>query len=265
MKQIRDAVRRQLGTDRPQGGDFDPGDLVRFSPDLPEQLSARERSELIAGAEELQPWLQGPFYLGGDVVVGGTWRNDLRWGNLGPEVPVELHGQRVLDVGSNAGYDPFMFNLRRADYVLGCEPYGFIEQARFLESIYRTGVDLQKIGWQQLHPERHGVFELVHCNGVLYHERNPIELLEKLYEMTAPGGTLLLGSMMLPEPEHSEFARFVPNAYYGDESWWWVPGREALRAMTNSVGFTVEGSFGEAGGPLGEFPTVTIYLRAMRS
>ncbi|MGC1852047.1 MAG: DUF1698 domain-containing protein [Solirubrobacterales bacterium] len=263
MKQLRDAVRRQLGTDNPQGGDFDPATLVRFSPELPETLSAEERDRLRAEAEELTPWLQGPFLLGGDLVVGGTWRNDLRWANLEPEIS-DLSGQRVLDVGSNAGYDPFMFSLRNAEYVLACEPYEFIEQAEFLESVYRTGVDFQKIGWQELDPERHGRFELVHCNGVLYHELNPILLLSRLYEMTAPGGTLLLGSMMLAEPELTELARFVPGAYFGDETWWWVPGQAALQAMIESVGFAVQESFGLGAGVPGEFPTANGYFRAVR-
>jgi tRNA (mo5U34)-methyltransferase len=264
MKQLRDAVRRQLGTDRPSSGDFDPAALVRFSPNLAEQLSREEWTRFSSEADELEPWLQGPFLLGGDLVVGGAWRNDLRWANLDSEIPEDLRGTRVLDVGSNAGYDPFMFNLRGADYVLGCEPFEFIQQAHFLESIFQTGVDFQQIGWQDLSPERHGTFELVHCHGVLYHEVNPILLLERLHQMTAPGGTLLLGSMMLAEPEFAEMARFVPGAYYGDETWWWVPGPEALRSMTESVGFDVEKMFGEAPGPPGEFPTINGYFEARR-
>lgn len=264
MRHIRDSVRRQLGTDTPHGGDFDPGTLVRFSPDLPDSFSATKRSLLLAEAEDLQPWLQGPFLLGGDLVIGGTWRNDLRWVALEPEVPTDLSGKRVLDIGSNAGYDPFMFSLRGADFVLGCEPYNFIEQARFLESVYKTGVDLQMIRWQDLNTHEYGTFELVHCNGVLYHEQSPIELLKRLYEMTAPGGTLLLGSMMLPEQEFAEFARFVPGSYYGDETWWWVPGPAALQAMIESVGFTVERRFGEGPGPPGEFLTSNGYFRAAK-
>jgi tRNA (mo5U34)-methyltransferase len=265
MKGIREAVKRQLGTAEPNGGEFDPDTVVRFSPQLPRQLEPAERERLAAAADELSPWLQGPFLLGGDLVVGGLWRNDLRWGSLEPEVAADLSGQRVLDIGSNAGYDPFMFKLRGAEHVLGCEPWEFIEQARFLESIYESGVNLEQIGWQGLDPERHGSFDLVHCNGILYHERSPLELLAKLGKMTAPGGTLLLGSMMLPEPEHTELARFIPGSYYEDPTWWWVPGRQALRAMIEASGFEVVDSFGEAPGPPGEFPVVNGYIRAVRA
>lgn len=265
MAGIGDAVERNVGTAKPKvEGEIDPASLVRFSPNLPERLSEEEKSRLLARADGLDPWLQGPFLLGDDVVVGGFWRNDLRWLNLEAEVAEDLSGIRVLDVGSNAGYDPFMFSLRNPDYVLACEPFQFIEQARFLESIYQTGVDLQKIGWQKLDPGEHGVFELVHCHGVLYHELDPVELLDRLYEMTTPGGTLLFGSIMLADPGLADLVRFVPHAYCGDGTWWWVPGPVAMASMLESTGFEVQGSFGKAGGPPGEFPTINGYFRALR-
>lgn len=265
MATLRGTVERRFGTAKPVvAGEIDPAALVRFSPSLPERLSPEERARLLARADELDPWLQGPFLLGDDLVVGGLWRNDLRWLNLESEVLADLSGIRVLDVGSNAGYDPFMFSLRGAEYILACEPFEFIEQARFLESVYETGIDLQQIGWQQLDPEHHGRFGLVHCHGVLYHELDPVELLDRLYEMTTPGGTLLFGSMMLAEPTLAELVRFVPRAYYGDRTWWWVPGPLAMRSMLESAGFDVAATFGQAGGPPGEFPTINGYFRALR-
>jgi tRNA (mo5U34)-methyltransferase len=263
MASLRAAVEDQLGTERPAAPDVDPATLVRFSADLPEQLADEERERLQGRVDELQPWLQGPFLLGGDLVVGGAWRNDQRWVNLGEVVPEDLSGRRVLDVGSNAGYDPFMFRLRGADHVLACEPFQFIEQARFLESIYDSGADFRQIGWQDLDPAEHGTFDLVHCHGVLYHDRNPLGLVERLRAMTAPGGELLLGSMMLADPALSEYARFVPESYYGDPTWWWVPGRLALRWMVETSGFEVVEEFGRPDGPPGEFATINGYVRAV--
>jgi tRNA (mo5U34)-methyltransferase len=265
MAGIRAAVEGQLGTERPDWADVDPATLTRFSDDLPEDLSQDERERLLARAEELEPWLQGPFLAGGDLVIGGAWRNDHRWVVLGDALPEDLSGKRVLDVGSNAGYDPFMFSRLGADYVLGCEPFEFIEQALFLESIYKTGVDFQRIGWQDLDPAVHGTFDLVHCHGVLYHEPNPMGLLARLSQLTAPGGTLLLGSMMLADPTLSEYARYVPLSYYGDPTWWWVPGRLALRWLIETAGFDVAEAFGESPGPPGEFPTINGYVRGIRA
>lgn len=263
MARVRAEVTHQLGEPDSVDSAFDLSSVVRFSPDLPEQLSPQEREHLIARAKDLEPWLQGPFLLGGDLVVGGVWRIDSRWVTLDQHVP-DLTGKRVLDVGSNAGYDPFMFNLRGAGEVLACEPFEFIEQARFLESLYKTGVDFQPIGWQELSQEAYGSFDLVHCHGVLYHEVDPIALLRRLHEMTAPGGTLLFGSMMLADSSHADLSRFVPRAYFRDDTWWWVPGPVAMREMIGAVGFEVEEEFGFSDGPPGEFPTINGYFRARR-
>jgi SAM-dependent methyltransferase len=264
LEAIRSAVSRQLGTDRPATPEIDPARLVRFSPDLPDQLPPDRRAELAARADELHPWLQGPFLLGGDLVVGGVWRTDLRWAMLGPEVPDDLSASRVLDVGSNAGYDAFMFNLRGAREVMACEPFEFQSQARFLESVYRTGVDFRQIGWESLDPGEHGRFELVHCNGVLYHERDPLLLLRRLRAMLTDDGLLLLGSMVLADLEVADHMRFVPDSYFGDPTWWWVPGRMAIRRLLEEAGLRADKEFGLAPGPLGEFATDTVYLWARR-
>ena len=262
MRGVREAVEKQLGVERPQHLAISPQECERFASDLPDRLSPERREELLARADELQPWLQGPFWLGGDVVVGGAWRNDHRWIAFGEQLPADLSGMRVLDIGSNAGYDPFMFRKRGAAEVLACEPFEFIEQARFLEEIYRTGVDFQPLLWESLDPATHGTFDLVHCHGVLYHDLHPMALLQKLRAMLAPGGVLFFGSMMLGSPELAEYARFVPGAYYGDATWWWVPGRLCMRWMIEAAGLRVVEEFGVHDGPPGEFDVVNGYFKA---
>ena len=91
---------------------------------------------------------------------------------------------------------------------------------------------------------------------------HPIALLQRLRSMLSDDGTLLLGSMMLASAELSEYARFVPGSYYGDPTWWWVPGRLALKWMLESVGLGVEELFGVSDGPPGEFETINGYFRA---
>ena len=42
----------------------------------------------------------------------------------------------------------------------------------------------------------HGRFDFVHCHGVLYHEPDPIGMLQRLRAMLADGGEVLFGSML---------------------------------------------------------------------
>lgn len=261
LAKLRGAVEQQLGTGRLPALDVDPESLARFSPDLPHKLDSESREALSHRANELAPWLQGPFLLGGDLIVGGAWRNDLRWIGLAEQVPDNLSGKRVLDVGSNAGYDPFMFHLRAADYVLACEPFVFHEQALFLESIYKTGVDFQQIGWQDLSPLVHGTFDVIHCHGVFYHEPQMMTMLTRLRQMLKSDGEMFFGTMMLADADLSEYVRFVPGAFYNDPTWWWVPGRLATRWMLESVGFQLGYEFGTHDGPPGEFRVVNGYFK----
>jgi SAM-dependent methyltransferase/predicted O-methyltransferase YrrM len=257
---IRGDVARQLAQIGKATEAKDLWRLPRFSPELPDELPPQRVTELAEQIAALEPWLQGPFLLAGNLVIPGVWRNDQRWESIGDHVP-DLSGKRVLDVGSNAGYDPFMFKLRGAREVLACEPYEFVHQARFLESIYRTGVDFREIGWQQLDPGEHGLFDFIHCHGVLYHEPNPMGMLLRLRSMLAPDGEMLFGSMLHASAEQSEYIRFVPDAYAGDKTWWFVPGRLAMRWMLEVSGFEVQ-ELTLSEGPRGEFRTLNGYFLA---
>lgn len=235
-------------------------DLQRFSPDLPAELPPERAEELRAQAAALEPWLQGPFALGGDVVIEGRWRNDYRWDAIREHVG-DVRGKRVVDIGSNAGYDPFTFHALGAAEVLACEPFEFVEQLRFLETVYRTGIRIEAIGWQELDPAVHGTFDLVHCNGVLYHEPNPLGMVARLAEMVAPGGRLLLGTMVLDRPDLAEYARFIRDEYAADPTWWWVPGRVAMRQMLEAAGLDARplaDTFFP--GPAGSFPVLNGYF-----
>jgi tRNA (mo5U34)-methyltransferase len=264
LAEIGEVTERQLGTTAPQPEHFEEGALIRFSPNLREKFTDEERQGLRDHAASLAPWLQGPFLLGDDLVVGGAWRTDTRWVTLAGEVP-DLRGKRVLDVGSNAGYDPFRFSLLGPEEVVACEPFAFISQMRFLEEIYQAGIQIREIGWQGLDPGTMGRFDLVHCHGVLYHEPNPIGMLEALYEMTADGGTFIFGSMMHADPTKADLSRLVPLAYFGDDTWWWTPGPLAMERMLERVGFRVEKTFGFSDGPPGEFATINGYFRCIRN
>ena len=92
IERVRQAARDQLGTDAPDLRVANVGEVTRFSAQLPQQYTDQERSALAAQVHELRPWFQGPFYLGGDVVIGGAWRNDLRWKLLAAELPPSLSG-----------------------------------------------------------------------------------------------------------------------------------------------------------------------------
>ena len=234
-------------------------------PTLSEELcDADALAELAARAAELGPWHQGPFQLGETLVLGGAARDGERWSALTEQIGPAIEGTRALVVGCGAGFDAFALAAGGAEYVLAGEPSETMRQAELLESVYRSGAAFRRTGWEDLDGEQDGRFDLVLCVGLIHRVLDPIALLRKLHEMTGPGGLLVLGAMMLSEPERSEFLRFVPGRHDGDPDTWFVPGRLALRWMLQAVGFGVEAELVVREGPRDGFPVVDVQLLARK-
>lgn len=128
-------------------------------------------------------------------MIPGAWDLQGKWIQLRRCLPESLEGKRVLDIGCNAGLDTLLYSTMGPEYVLGIEPLAFYYQALFLKQIFKNDiVEFEKIDWQQISPEVHGQFDLVNCLGIIYHEKSPMLLLEKLATMLRPGGELILNS-----------------------------------------------------------------------
>lgn len=191
---------------------------------------------------------------------GGS--DEARWVQLQRFVDASLAGQRVLVVGGGSGYDATRFAALGAEHVLACECSSLAPEAGLTDPVQRSGVELQALAWQSLDPAQHGTFEIVHCRGLVHRVPDPVTLLGTLRRMTSDGGTLLIGSMMLADPERSEYLRFVPDSHAGDPDCWFIPGRLALRWLIEATGFEVQDEFGEHEGPRDRFAVISGYLRA---
>jgi tRNA (mo5U34)-methyltransferase len=185
-----------------------------------------------------------------------------RWAALGPHVAAQLAGLRVLDVGRGDGHDAFQFAARGAEHVLACTAADVEQGAGLADSADKSRIEFRRSGWEGLDPVHDGKFDLVHCHGLLHRVLEPIALLRTLRRMTAPNGELLISSMVLADPERSEFLRFVPDRHVGGGPFGFVPGRLAFRWLVEAAGFDVEAEFGETEGPRERFPVLTEYLRA---
>lgn len=186
---------------------------------------------------------------------------DVRWLELDRQTDGQISGRRILVVGTGIREDASGFAARGAAYVLGCESPPAPERSR--RSSDGSGVALLQLSWQELDPVEHGTFDVVHCDGLLHRVTDPLLLLRTLRSMMVPEGTLLLRSMVLTDPERSEYLRFVPDRFAGDPSWQFVPGRLAFRWLVQTAGFDVLAEFGEWEGPRDLVPVAAVYLKAI--
>lgn len=207
------------------------------------QSFLKDSPELGAFVDEFLPqlgiFLQGPFPLPGQRVSRSAWdcRSKAKtYRTFGLDAD-RIHGKRTLDIGCNAGYDPFYMNALGAAESVGLEPHLFFLHAMFLNAVYqRPGVSFHNLGWEDLGRVDFGDFDLVSCLGLIYHIREPIHLLEKIATVMRPGAELLLETHVLSESSRQTY--FVEHAFWGDDTYWWIFGDECMMGMLRSSGFT---------------------------
>jgi tRNA (mo5U34)-methyltransferase len=172
-------------------------------------------------------------------------------------LPEDLAGQRVLDIGTRDGFFAFECEARGADVTaidyLHAEATGFLVARELLGS----GVAFEQDNVYNLSTEKYGRFDLVLCLGLLYHLRDPMLALDKLWDVSR--GQLILETQLLDDAlltEHGQFRslrdlspalesaclmQFYPGASLNDDpTCVWAPNEACLRAMLEETGFKVE-------------------------
>ncbi len=189
--------------------------------------------------QALIPWRKGPLRLGG-IDIDTEWRSDWKWNRI--QAHLSLAGARVLDVGSGNGYFGWQMLASAADLVIGCDPAPLFVLQHELISKCAGEADnyLLALRFEDLPLELTG-FDVVSSMGVLYHRREPVDHLKRLYERTRPSGMLVLETLIAPGedtrllPTHDRYAGMrnvhgLPTAALV-ESWLCETGFEAVRCV----------------------------------
>ena len=197
-------------------------------------LSDEQQASCEENLQHLVPWRKGPFRID-DIVIDTEWRSDLKWDRLAGAISA-LDGRRVLDVGSGNGYYALRMCQAGAKLALGVDPtLLFVAQfaaiTRFLQPTTAFVLPLR------LHelPEGGPAFDTVFSMGVLYHQRQPAEHLAQLLELLAPGGELVLETLIIPGTGHDIL---VPDSRYARmRNVWHLPTEAQLVDWVNEAGF----------------------------
>jgi tRNA (mo5U34)-methyltransferase len=160
------------------------------------------------------------------------------------ELPSDLSGQTVLDIGAWDGFFSFEAERRGATRVLATdsfcwsgEGWGTKEGFDTARRILGSRVEDLEIDVLDLSPEVVGTFDLVMFVAVLYHMRHPLLALERVASVT--GERLILDTYTVITEEPRPAMLFYPDAELNaDASNWWGPNPAAVHAMLRDVGFT---------------------------
>jgi tRNA (mo5U34)-methyltransferase len=182
--------------------------------------------------------------LGQGVVTRGVDNTPERLPRV--QLPEDLSGRSVLDIGAWDGFFSFEAERRRAARVVACDYYSWhgvgwgtgqgkagFELARKALNSRVEDVDLDVLN---LSPDTVGTFDVVLFLGVLYHVKDPLACLERVASVT--------GEMMVIETETAlDVLPWPVMRYYegaelnNDPTNFWAPNRRALEAMFRDIGF----------------------------
>jgi tRNA (mo5U34)-methyltransferase len=230
------------------------------TPNRPEAAAGWSEDELRSRIESLGEWFQN-LDLGGVQTAPGHFLGDyprIKWERFADALPRDLSGQRVLEIGCNAGFYSMEMKRRGAQRVVGIDTDSrYLAQGRFAAEYSGLDIEFRQMSVYDVAAlgER---FDLVLFLGVLYHLRHPLLALDLLYDHVV-GNRLVVQSMLrgstetmavAPDYPFSEQAIFdqpayprlffVERRYAGDQTNWWIPNRAGLEAMLRSAGFAVE-------------------------
>lgn len=181
-----------------------------------------------------------------------------KWRALASCLPQRLDGQRVLDIGCNAGYFAIELARRGAQVTAIDHDPHYLRQAAWAAAQFDLGKRLVLREGDVYGLASTGErYDIVLFMGVFYHLRYPLLGLDiaasmsdglLLFQSLATGGPAdemdtsdpgYLGRDRLREDAWPKLA-FIEHELAGDPSNWWVPNPPAMRAMLRSAGFELQ-------------------------
>ena len=237
-------------------------ELVARHPEWPD-LSSLSAEEAIASVEVWYHTLD----LAGHVTPGCY---DMRTVVSNYELPEDMSGLRIIDVGASNGFFSFLFEQRGAKRVISTELGGYKDHDYppwYLEQEFpkHTPEEHSHADWHQLHggylvahkllgsrAERvisrvydlpkvvaetigEADFDLAFCSNVLVHLRDPVGALQAIRAVVRPGGRAIFATPVLDEGQGNLSAVEFVGEHVGCT--WWVPTPVALSRMCVAAGF----------------------------
>lgn len=190
-----------------------------------------KRTEVLL--KKLKPWRKGPYHIHG-VDIDTEWRSDFKWDRLLPHIS-NLKNRYVLDIGCGSGYHLWRMRGEQAKFVVGIDPTQlfFMQFQAIQKFIQDPSVNLLPLGVDDL-PEL-AAFDTVFAMGVLYHRRSPIDFIYQLKAQLAPGGELVLETLIVDGDENTVL---VPGDRYAKmRNVWFLPSADAMCAWLTRCGF----------------------------
>jgi tRNA (mo5U34)-methyltransferase len=195
------------------------------------QVADEQREEYFASG-----WWHSIDLGNGRITPGAHKLEELQQNFALFNLPADLTGKRVLDIGCWDGFYSFEAERRGAKVVsVDCwRPEKFF----IAHAALNSRIQFHELSVYEVTPERLGTFDIVFFLGVLYHLRHPLLALERVCAVTREFA--LLESHVIDNARDTTY----PNMEFyewdelgGQYDNWWGPNSECMLRMTRAAGF----------------------------
>jgi len=169
------------------------------------------------------PWFQQVTFPGGLVV--GQWWTEQMYATLC--AGIDMRQKTVIDIGCNAGVGTKWLETQGAT-VRPCDVSDlYRRQFALVKQAFSLSAEYESLSVYDVAADDPA--DVVIMAGVYYHLEHPLLGLSKAWAATRE--VLCVEGEVMPGAD--AVALFVPDAYRGDGSNWWVPTKTCLEAWLN--------------------------------
>jgi tRNA (mo5U34)-methyltransferase len=169
-------------------------------------------------------------------------------------LPTDMGGLRILDIGARDGFFSFECERRGAQEVVAIDYVPPAETGFFVaKQILRSQLNLIHETVYNLTPERYGQFDVVLFLGTLYHLPDPLRALDIIFQMMRPQSWLFLETVVIDRDLPIDVAerplmQFYPKATkYRDYTNFWGMTEACVVALLEECGLSCMSQVSESG------------------
>jgi len=200
------------------------GDIIEIKGDL--------NSKIEEIAKLLKPWRKGPFKIN-DLFINSEWKSYIKWNTM--KKFLNLEGKDILDVGCNNGYHMFRMLEMNPKSITGFDPSALFNlQFEFINSFIKSNIDYKLLGVEHI-PIYEKKFDTIFCMGILYHRKDPIEMLKEVKTGLKKDGEVILDTLII---EGNEETALSPMRYAKMKNVYFIPTIKALYNWIKRAGFS---------------------------
>ena len=186
------------------------------------EIETEENTKILELAKMLMPWRKGPFKIN-DIFIDSEWRSYIKWNSIKPHL--NLENKDILDVGCNNGYYMFRMLEFNPKSITGFDPSALFNlQFEFINSFIKSNIEYKLLGVEHI-PYYEKKFDVIFCMGVLYHRKDPIDMLKELKMGLKKGGEVILDTLII---EGSGEYVLSPMRYAKMKNVYFIPTIKAL-------------------------------------